>query len=122
MLKLADVALHLGDYGTFSDRPSGPRSFTAPTVRHLFQGRKMKSALAMLGVILVFGCSSHSSDNSSGKLQDKSKGFFGKAIDQITERECNVAKFTCPYGLGPADEPCECTDPSGRVWQGRTVK
>jgi hypothetical protein len=43
-------------------------------------------------------------------------------MDQITERECAVTRFSCPYGWGPAGERCECTDPSGRVWQGWTVK
>jgi hypothetical protein len=49
-------------------------------------------------------------------------GFFERLLDRITERECRVPGFTCPYGLGPADEPCDCTDPSGRVLYGRTIK
>jgi hypothetical protein len=50
------------------------------------------------------------------------RGFFASFIDQVTERECNVGRFICPYGLGPAGESCTCTDPSGVVLNGRTVK
>jgi hypothetical protein len=50
------------------------------------------------------------------------RGFFEKLADELTERECNVIRFTCPYGFGPADEPCDCTDPSGVVLRGRTIK
>jgi len=53
---------------------------------------------------------------------DQPRGFFQKFMDEVTERECNVGKFTCPYGLGPAGEPCDCTDPSGIVLKGQTVK
>jgi len=49
-------------------------------------------------------------------------GFFDRLADAITERECNVMRFTCPYGFGPANEPCECTDPKGVVLKGRTIK
>jgi hypothetical protein len=42
--------------------------------------------------------------------------------DELTERECNVVRFTCPYGFGPAGEPCDCTDPRGVVLRGKTVK
>jgi len=50
------------------------------------------------------------------------KGFFERLADEITERECNVVRFTCPYGLGPAGEPCECVDPQGIVLRGQTIK
>ena len=50
------------------------------------------------------------------------RGFFERLGDNITERECNVSRFTCPYGFGPAGEPCECADPRGYVIQGRTIK
>ena len=50
------------------------------------------------------------------------RGFFGKLADELTERECNVVRFTCPYGFGPAGEPCDCTDPRGVVLKGRTIK
>ena len=52
----------------------------------------------------------------------KPQGFFGRLADAMTERECNVVRFTCPYGLGPADEPCECVDPEGVLRKGVTVK
>jgi hypothetical protein len=50
------------------------------------------------------------------------RGFFDRVTDAITERECNVLRFTCPYGFGPAGEPCECTDPKGVVLKGHTIK
>jgi hypothetical protein len=50
------------------------------------------------------------------------RGFFERVADNLTERECNVVRFTCPYGWGPAGEPCECTDPRGIVLLGRTIK
>lgn len=75
--------------------------------------------LLLLVSVSVVGCSSSS---SSREPKDKSNSFLGRLMDQVTERECRVYRFTCPYGLGPADEPCECTDPSGRVWHGRTIK
>jgi hypothetical protein len=68
----------------------------------------------------ITGCSSSTRTNRSSK--EKSEGFFTRLLDRITDRECMTSKFTCPYGLGPANEPCECTEPSGRVWPGKTVK
>ena len=53
---------------------------------------------------------------------ERPKGFFDRLADAITERECDVRRFTCPYGFGPAGEPCECTDPKGVVLKGYTVK
>ena len=53
---------------------------------------------------------------------EKPQGFFGRLGDAITERECNVVRFTCPYGWGPAGEPCDCTDPKGVVLNGTTIK
>jgi len=61
------------------------------------------------------------SSASTGR-KEAPRGFFDKLTDAITERECSVARFTCPYGFGPAGEPCDCTDPRGVVLQGRTVK
>lgn len=61
------------------------------------------------------------SSGSTGR-REAPRGFFDKLTDAITERECSVAHFTCPYGFGAADEPCDCTDPRGVVLQGRTVK
>jgi hypothetical protein len=49
-------------------------------------------------------------------------GFFERLADRFTERECNVGRFTCPYGLGRAGEPCECVDGRGYVRRGQTVK
>jgi hypothetical protein len=63
-----------------------------------------------------------SSTTAVSRRQPEERGFFGSLADQLTERECNVGKFICPYGLGPADEPCTCTAPSGIVLNGRTVK
>jgi hypothetical protein len=56
------------------------------------------------------------------RTQEPPQGFFDRMVDSITERECNVGRFTCPYGLGPAGEPCDCTDPKGVVLSGHTVK
>ena len=50
------------------------------------------------------------------------RGFWDRLSDQLTERECYVYRFSCPYGFGPAGEPCECTDPTGLVRRGTTVK
>lgn len=52
----------------------------------------------------------------------KPEGFFGKLVDSVTERECDVVRFTCPFGLGPAGEPCECVDSKGVVRKGTTIK
>jgi hypothetical protein len=60
--------------------------------------------------------------SGSAVRSEAPRGFFDKLTDAITERECSVAHFTCPYGFGPAGEPCDCTDPRGVVLQGRTVK
>jgi len=53
---------------------------------------------------------------------EKPQGFFGRLADAVTERECNVVRFTCPYGWGPAGEPCDCTAPNGVVLKGATIK
>jgi hypothetical protein len=75
----------------------------------------------ILGVCLA-GCVTTTETVSSRQAAAKPTGFFEKLADQLTERECLVRGFSCPYGLGPAGEPCECADPSGRVLQGRTIK
>ncbi len=59
---------------------------------------------------------------NSPLAREPAPGFFERLADQVTERECNVIRFTCPYGLGPAGEPCECADGRGYVFRGRTVK
>jgi hypothetical protein len=70
-------------------------------------------------------CSENSGNSSSSHMRLRSeppRGFFDRVADHLTDRECNVVRFTCPFGLGPAGEPCECVDPRGIVLQGRTVK
>ena len=71
---------------------------------------------------LAAGCSSTSTTTFSRGQTDQPRGFWQKMVDQITERQCNVGRFICPYGMGPAGEPCECTDPAGYLLKGRTVK
>jgi hypothetical protein len=71
--------------------------------------------------LLLSACVSSTTTNVRGQTQ-RPQGFFDRLADAITERECNVGRFTCPYGLGPADQPCECTDPDGVVRKGQTVK
>lgn len=84
------------------------------------------AACAALVAFLAHGCvtSTTPAATTTGgtRREAKPSGFFGKLLDRFTARECRVATFACPYGIGPADEPCECTDPSGRVLFGRTVK
>ncbi|MGH7846157.1 MAG: hypothetical protein ACREQW_13440 [Candidatus Binatia bacterium] len=83
----------------------------------------MKIFLVCLAA-LTASCSSTdtSRQQTYGRQAQKPSGFFERLMDRITERECLVGGFSCPYGLGPADEPCECTEPSGRVLGGRTIK
>jgi hypothetical protein len=72
----------------------------------------------------AFGCTTETSEGPPrwGSKPAVPSGFFNRLADQFTERECNVIRFTCPYGLGPAGEPCDCTDPDGVVRKGVTVK
>lgn len=73
----------------------------------------------------IFGCTTETSEAPArfgSKTQAAPSGFFNRVVDQFTERECNVIRFACPYGLGPAGEPCDCTDPDGVVRNGVTVK
>jgi len=72
--------------------------------------------------VLLMSCAATSSTVPSRRQAGEPQGFFAGLKDQITERECNVGRFICPYGLGPAGEPCTCTDPSGIMLNGRTVK
>src|SRR5262245_19957486 len=69
--------------------------------------------------IVLVSCGTTS---TSRRQTEESRGFFGGVVDHVTERECNVGRFICPFGLGPAGETCTCTDPSGIVLNGRTVK
>jgi hypothetical protein len=84
----------------------------------------MKLPLPLGGVLAIClaGCVSTTETVTRRQTAAKPTGFFEKLADRITERECLVHGFSCPYGLGPAGEPCECADPSGRVLQGRTIK
>jgi hypothetical protein len=78
---------------------------------------------AIVVAICASSCTTTTTTTSSIRAQaEKPQGFFGRLADAITERECNVIRFTCPYGWGPADEPCDCTDPKGVVLKGVTVK
>jgi hypothetical protein len=70
---------------------------------------------------LLYACSSTATSVSSREPKSP-PGFFDRLADQLTERECNVGRLICPYGWGPAGEPCECIGPGGVVLKGRTVK
>jgi len=72
----------------------------------------------------IFGCTTETSEAPVrlGTKTEATSGFLNRLADQFTERECNVNRFTCPYGLGPARETCDCTDPDGIVRKGLTVK
>ena len=89
---------------------------------------RLKSLLfVVLLSLAVPGCETTTTtmpgpSSGSAVRREAPRGFFDKLTDAITERECSVAHFTCPYGFGPAGEPCDCTDPRGVVLQGRTVK
>jgi hypothetical protein len=88
---------------------------------------KTLSALSALGLVAlsISTCTSSPTPSTTfgvGTRAEPPRGFFERLADEFTERECNVVRFTCPYGLGPADEPCECTEPNGVVLKGRTIK
>ena len=73
----------------------------------------------------VFGSSNRSSQINrppAAHGEAESSGWWDRMADKITERECDVSRFTCPYGIGPAGEPCDCTDARGVVRQGITIK
>jgi hypothetical protein len=83
--------------------------------------RLLRFALAVMLPLFQLACASSTTTYSRGQ-PEAPRGFFDRLADAISERECNVIRFTCPYGFGAADEPCDCTDPKGVVLQGRTVK
>ena len=89
-----------------------------------FLSRRLRKNFQLFWVLTLFlwlsDCTTTAS--VSRKPTEQPQGFFEKMMNHVTERECNVGRFICPYGLGPAGEPCECTDPSGVVLKGRTVK
>jgi hypothetical protein len=82
-------------------------------------------AVVVAVTMSLAGCSESSGNSSSSHTRvrsEASRGFFDRVADHLTDRECNVVRFTCPFGFGPAGEPCECVDPRGIVLQGRTIK
>lgn len=84
-----------------------------------------RAAIFVLGAMLLAGLAACTSGSPPSRLDSRSeppRGLFESLVDEWTERECNVFRFSCPYGLGPAGEPCQCTDPQGVVLNGRTVK
>jgi len=84
--------------------------------------RKLPLWLLISVNILMMSCATTSTTTGSRRQTEERRGFFAGLMDEISERECNVGRFVCPYGLGPAGDPCTCTDPSGIVLNGRTVK
>ena len=109
--------------------PLGPLSWRM-TVRMKFPDFRLPRAISsklhlwfLISInILVMSCATTSTTTQSRRQAQEPRGFFGSLMDQMTERECNVGRFICPFGLGPAGETCTCTDPSGVVLTGRTIK
>ena len=91
-------------------------------IQPLAPGMKYLWVFIPLIVAFLTACGNNTTTSVSRRQPEESRGFFGGLMEQMTERECNVGRFICPYGLGPAGEPCTCTDPSGIVLNGRTVK
>ncbi len=85
------------------------------------RGRFLSPLYGALLLGLIVGCSG-AAPVVSGRKAEQPRGFFANLVDQVTERECNVIKFTCPYGFGSAGELCECVDPKGIVLKGLTIK
>ncbi len=85
------------------------------------RSQRLFLALAVMLPLLQSACAGSTTTNSRGQ-PEAPRGFFDRLADSLSERECNVIRFTCPYGFGAADEPCDCTDPKGVVLQGRTIK
>jgi hypothetical protein len=89
------------------------------------KAREGKFSSILWGVLFIIalntGCST-TTTSISRRQAEPPRGYFQGLLDQLSERECNVGRFICPYGLGPAGEPCECTDPNGVVVKGLTVK
>jgi hypothetical protein len=103
-------------------KPASNRVLKNPLV--FFSLEHVLGGFASFSLALFFSACTTTTETTTMPRQqsDQPRGFFQKFIDEVTERECNVGKFTCPYGLGPAGEPCDCTDPSGIVLKGQTVK
>ena len=138
LVKLAAQTYGSGGWGFESLRARQPMRVAINKFSHadvLDRYRKCRSGHRLNSLLLVVllslavpGCETTTtiampspSSGSTGR-KEAPRGFFDKLTDAITERECSVAHFTCPYGFGPAGEPCDCTDPRGVVLQGRTVK
>ncbi len=79
-------------------------------------GSLLRTVMVLIVSISLVACGSAT---GAGRQADKSTGGL---LDYITERECKTGKFICPYGFGPGGKPCTCTEPSGRVWEGFTIK
>jgi hypothetical protein len=119
------------DLGVGSSNPSECAGLAAvkkivagdPSIMALLSSRLCKN-FQLASILTLFLCLSACTTTTSvsRKSGQQPQGFLEKMMNQVTERECNVGRFICPYGLGPAGEPCECTDPSGVVMNGRTVK
>jgi len=94
-----------------------------PDQRFKFKMHNLHPVIMIYFVIFALAACAPTTTSSDPRWQaNQQRGFFERLLDEVTERECNVGRFTCSYGLGPADEPCDCTDPSGVVLKGRTVK
>jgi hypothetical protein len=106
----------------YSNMESNGEMKSQGTRQQLVVGMKYRWLLMPLIVSCLTACGNSTTTTVSRRQAEEPRGFFGNLMDQMTERECNVGKFICPYGLGPAGEPCTCTDPSGIVLNGRTVK
>jgi hypothetical protein len=84
--------------------------------------RRFGRFVVILIGLYVSACGSTATTPMSRRQAEPAPGFVERMMNEVTERGCNVGKFICPYGWGPAGEPCECTDPSGIVVKGRTVR
>lgn len=72
--------------------------------------------------LFLLACAAPASGPTPRRPSSPEPGVFERLRSEFTERGCHVGRFVCPYGLGAVGEPCECTDPSGVVLQGRTVR
>lgn len=84
--------------------------------------KSLEKPLWFVGCVLLVLWGVSCSSGTGAKGRSTAPGFFEQLSDQWSERQCHVIRFTCPYGRGPAGEPCECTDPRGVVLSGRTIK
>jgi hypothetical protein len=66
--------------------------------------RKLHLFFLIFVNVFLMSCISTSTTTQSRRQTEDTRGFFGSLVDQMTERECNVGKFICPFGLGPAGE------------------